>query len=90
MPSTSPMHAAYMRASERASQMPPAAGISAACTARRVEDVPGSVARTRRRAVSALPSIVSGPMNSSIDGPRRLVDLAAGAHAEAADERRDA
>jgi hypothetical protein len=34
VPSTSPMVAAYMRASERASQMPLAAGTSAACMAR--------------------------------------------------------
>ncbi len=34
MPSTVPMHAAYMRAIERASPMPLAAGTSAACSAR--------------------------------------------------------
>ena len=61
IPSTSPMHAAYIRAIDRASPMPPAAGISAAWTGR-VLKMPES--RNAPPALSALPSFDSGPISS--------------------------
>jgi hypothetical protein len=50
-PSTSPMTAAYMRARERAEQIPLAAGISAAWAARSFQPIGGSV-NVRARVVS--------------------------------------
>ena len=60
-PSTVPMHAEYMRAIERASPIPFAAGISAAWSAR-VFHTSGPESEPPG-AKSALPSVVSGPMN---------------------------
>ncbi len=66
MPSTSLMHAAYMRESDAAFVMPLAAGISAACIARVLKIISSPVTANAPSSDSARPTRLSGPMNCAI------------------------